>query len=106
MSQYQNAAKFTYIFKFSAGMFVALCPKEKESHSAGTGGTLRNRLRLGIWCSNSVLSEIKPLINILQVHTAEPVIGRPCTTLLPAVFSEERGKHRMILHNTKHTQTF
>lgn len=82
MSRYENAVKFTYIFNFSLGTFIVLSVlRKKESCSSGTGGTPRNRLRLGIWCSNLVLSEIKPLINILQVYTAEPVTG----SLLPAV---------------------
>lgn len=51
MSQYQNAAKFTYTFKFTVGMFVVLSvlmKKKKESRSSGAGRTLRKRLRLGI----------------------------------------------------------
>lgn len=74
MSQYQNAAKFTHIFKFTVGMFVVLSVvRIKESCSPIPPGTLRNRLRLGIWCSNLVLAEIKPLINILKLHRLEPV---------------------------------
>lgn len=98
MSQYQNAAKFTYIFKFTMGTFVILSVlKKKESHRPvppGTGGTLRNRLRLGIWCSNLVLAEIKSLINILQVHTPEPATGLAPSSSLMSFQKKEANVER------------